>query len=120
MAPQGYTIHRTATGRASLVPPPPWHYVCEMLVVDYWADPDPDAVEAVLPHGLEPYPEAAGAAPCSPTGSRARVTRAELLDPARSQYKEFFIVVGALLDGEEVTTCPFIWVARDFARGLRS
>ena len=39
----------------------------------------------------------------------------ELLDPARSQYREFFIVVNALLDGEEVTTCPYIWVDRDFA-----
>ena len=26
-----------------------------------------------------------------------------------------FLVVNALLDGEEVTTCPFIWVDRDFA-----
>jgi len=43
----------------------------------------------------------------------------ELVDPARSQYREFFIVVNALLDGEEVTTCPYIWVDRDFslARG---
>ena len=39
----------------------------------------------------------------------------ELLDPSRSQYKEAFIVVNALLDLEEVTTCPFIWVDRDFA-----
>ena len=33
----------------------------------------------------------------------------------RSQYKEFFVVVNALLDGEAVTTCPYIWVDRDFA-----
>ena len=39
----------------------------------------------------------------------------ELLDPVRSHYREFFIVVNALLDGEEVTTCPFIWVDQDFA-----
>ena len=39
----------------------------------------------------------------------------ELVDPIRSHYKEFFIVVNALLDGEEVTTCPFIWVDQDFA-----
>ena len=42
-------------------------------------------------------------------------SRDELLDPARSQYKEFFIVVNAVLDGEHVTTCPYIWVDRDFA-----
>ena len=37
------------------------------------------------------------------------------VDPIRSHYREFFIVVNALLDGEEVTTCPFIWVDQDFA-----
>ena len=40
---------------------------------------------------------------------------AELLDPARSQYKEFFITVNALYEGEEVAYCPYIWVDRDFA-----
>ncbi len=52
---QGYSIPRTRTGRASLVPPPPWHYVGDFLVVDYWADPD--AVRGVLPEGLEPHPD---------------------------------------------------------------
>ena len=55
MTLQGYTIPRTATGRASLVPPPPWHYVGDFLVVDYWADPD--AVRALLPPGLDPHPD---------------------------------------------------------------
>ena len=97
MTLQGYSLPRTATGRASLVPPPPWHYVGDFLVVDYWADPD--AVRALLPPGLDPHPD---------TGD-------ELVDPIRSHYREFFIVVNALLDGEEVTTCPFIWVDQDFA-----
>ncbi len=52
---QGYSVPRTSTGRASLVPPPPWHYVGDFLVVDYWADPD--AVRAVLPEGLDPHPD---------------------------------------------------------------
>jgi acetoacetate decarboxylase len=39
----------------------------------------------------------------------------ELVDPVRSQYRECYLVVNALLDGEEVTTCPFIWVDQDFA-----
>ena len=39
----------------------------------------------------------------------------ELLDPSRSHYKEFYLVVNALLDGEPVTTCTFIWVDQDFA-----
>ncbi len=39
----------------------------------------------------------------------------ELLDPVRGQYKEFFIVVNAMLGAEHVTSCPYIWVDRDFA-----
>src|SRR6478752_4915363 len=38
-----------------------------------------------------------------------------LLGPVRGQYKEFFIVANAMLGGEHVTTCPYIWVDRDFA-----
>jgi acetoacetate decarboxylase len=113
MTLSGYSLPRTPEGRASIVPRPPWHYVGDFLVVEYWADPD--AVRAVLPDRLDPHPDTGRCAAifgdwqtCSDGGS-------QLLDPARAQYKEFFIVVNALLDGEEVTTCPFTWVDRDFA-----
>jgi acetoacetate decarboxylase len=111
---QGYSLPRSPKGRASLVPRPPWHYVGDLLVLEYWADPA--AVAAVLPPGLEPYSDDPGRSAalfvdwqsCTDGGG-------ELVDPARSQYKEFFIVVNALLDGELVTTCPYIWVDRDFS-----
>ncbi len=110
---KGFTIPRTPEGRSSLVPYPPWHYVGAFLVVDYWADPDKTV--AFLPDGLDPHPDPGRCAlvvadwqSCSQGGD-------ELLDPSRSQYKEFFIVVNALLGGEEVTTCAYIWVDRDFA-----
>ena len=48
----GLLVPRTPTGGASLVPPPPWHYVGDFLVVDYWADPE--AVHALLPAGPRP------------------------------------------------------------------
>ena len=119
---QGYSLPRSPEGRASLVPPPPWHYVGDFLVLEYWAEPA--AVAAVLPPGLEPFSEDPGRAAAlfvdwqSCTGSGE-----ELLDPARSQYKEFFLVVNALLDGEHVTTCPYIWVdriSRSHAAGSRA
>jgi acetoacetate decarboxylase len=114
MTLQGYSLPRSPAGRASLVPAPPWHYVGDFLVIDYWADPA--AVAAVLPGGLEPLAEDPGRCAalfcdwqsCTDDGD-------ELVDPARSQYREFFLVVNALLDGEPVTTCPYIWVDRDFA-----
>ena len=40
MAVTGYTIPRSPGGRSSIVPYPPWHYVGDFLVVEYWADPE--------------------------------------------------------------------------------
>jgi acetoacetate decarboxylase len=113
MTLQGYTVPRTPAGGASLVPPPPWHYVADFLVVDFHADPD--AAVSLLPDGLEPHPDAGRCAivfadwqSCSEHGD-------ELVDPVRSHYREAYIVVSGLLDGQEVTTCAFIWVDQDFA-----
>jgi len=111
---KGYSLPLSPGCRSSLVPSPPWHYVGDLMVIEYWADPA--AVRAVLPPGLEPHPTDPGRAAaifadwqsCTDGGS-------ELLDPARSQYMEFFIVVNAMLGDKEVTTCPYIWVDRDFA-----
>ncbi|HLF44228.1 MAG TPA: acetoacetate decarboxylase, partial [Acidimicrobiia bacterium] len=36
----GFLFPRTADGRSSLIPPPPWHYSGEMLTVEYRAHPD--------------------------------------------------------------------------------
>ena len=113
MTLKGYTVPRTPEGRSSLVPYPPWYYVGAFLVIDYWADPE--RAVAFLPEGIEPHPDpgrcafvAADWQSCSEGGD-------ELVDPSRSQYKEVFVVVNGLLDGEEVTVCSYIWVDRDFA-----
>jgi hypothetical protein len=111
---KGYSLPLSPEGRASVIPAPPWHYVGDFLVIEYWADPG--AVAAVLPPGLEPFTEDPGRCAalfvdwqsCGDSGE-------ELLDPVRSQYREFFIVVNGVLDGEQVTSCPYIWVDRDFA-----
>jgi acetoacetate decarboxylase len=110
---RGYSVPRSPEGRSSLVPAPPWHYVGDFLVVEYRAAAE--AVEAVLPVGLAP-PEAPGrCAAIFADWQSCSDSREELDAPIRSQYREFFVVVNALLDGEQVTTCPYIWVDRDFA-----
>jgi acetoacetate decarboxylase len=114
MALHGYSLPRSPRGEANLVPAPPWYYVGDFLVIDYWADPD--ACAAVLPEGVDPHPDGAGRCAalfvdwqsCSASGE-------ELLDPSRSQYKEFFLVVNGQVDGADVTVCPYIWVDQDFA-----
>jgi hypothetical protein len=110
---RGYSVPRSPEGRASLVPAPPWHYVGDLIVIEYWADPG--AVEAVLPPGLEPHPDPGRCAALFADWQSCSDSREELDDPLRSQYREFFVVANALLDGEPVTTCPYIWVDRDFA-----
>jgi hypothetical protein len=110
---RGYSVPRSPEGRSSLVPAPPWHYVGDFLVLEYWAAPE--AVEAVLPPGLEPHPDPGRCAALFVDWQSCSDSREELEDPVRSQYREFFVVVNALLDGEPVTTCPYIWVDRDFA-----
>ena len=113
MSLQGFTTPRTPTGRASLVPPPPWHYVGDFLVVDFWADPE--AATSLLPEGLEPHPDPGRCAVVFADWQSRSQDGDELVDPVRSQYKEAYLVVNALADGEEVAYCPFIWVDQDFA-----
>ena len=113
MTLQGYTIPRTPAGQASLVPPPPWHYVGDFIVIDFHADPD--AAAALLPEGLERHPDAGRCAAVFVDWQSCSESGEELTDPVRSQYREFYLVISGLLDGEPVTTCPFIWVDQDFA-----
>jgi acetoacetate decarboxylase len=110
---RGYSLPRSPEGRSSLVPAPPWHYVGDFVVIEYWAEPS--AVAAVLPPGLEPHPDPGRCAALFIDWQSCTDGREELDDPVRSQYREFFVVVNALLDGEPVTLCPYIWVDTDFA-----
>jgi acetoacetate decarboxylase len=95
------------------VPPPPWHYVGDFLVVDFHADPQ--AAASLLPEGLEPHPDAGRCAAVFADWQSFSEGGDELTDPVRSQYREFYLVVNGVLEGEPVTTCPFIWVNQDFA-----
>ena len=113
MSLQGYTIPRTAEGRSGLVARPPWHYVGTFLVVDFWADPA--AATALLPEGLEPHADPGRCSAVVADWQGCSESGDELLDPSRSQYREFYVVVGAMLGDEEVTTCPYCWVDQDFA-----
>jgi len=116
---QGFLYPRTATGRASLIPSPPWHYSGDLLTVEYRTDPE--RVAELLPEPLAPAPEDPGAVAiiwadwqsCSESAE-------ELLDPVRAQYKECFVVVRCAYEGRTYSRCVYIWVDKDFAiaRGL--
>jgi acetoacetate decarboxylase len=115
----GFFYPRTATGRSSLLPPPPWHYSGDLLTVEYRTDPA--RVAELLPAPLRPAPEDPGAVAliwadwqsCGDGG-------AELLDPVLAQYRECFVVVRCSFAGRVYSRCVYIWVDADFAlaRGL--
>lgn len=110
---RGFSSPRSPLGRANVVGAPPWHYVGDLLVVEYWADPA--AVAAVLPAGLEPHPDGGRMAAMFIDWQSCGASGEELLDPSRSQYKEFFVTVNCLAGDVEYAYCPYIWVDRDFA-----
>ena len=110
----GFLYPRTATGRASLLPPPPWHYSGDLLTVEYRTDPA--RVAELLPPPLSPAAEDPGAVAliwadwqsCGEEGE-------ELLDPVRAQYRECFAVVRCEFEGTVYSRCVYIWVDTDFA-----
>lgn len=116
---RGFWYPRTATGQASLLPPPPWHYSGDLLTVEYRTDPE--RVADLLPPPLELAPADPGAVAliwadwqsCGGDGT-------ELLDPVRAQYRECFAVVRCSYRDTVYSRCVYIWVDTDFAllRGL--
>lgn len=114
----GYTLPLSPSGRSSLVPPPPWHFSGEVVMVEYLADPD--TVASFLPPGLEPPDHPGLAAAIFGDWQSCTDDTEELSEPVRSQYREFYIALAAKWRGELVVRSPFCWVDKDFSlvRGL--
>ncbi len=110
----GLFYPRTPTGRASIVPPVPWHYSGELITLEYRTDPAKVAV--LLPQGFEPADEDPGAvAAIWADWQSTSDDTTQILDPVRVQYKEMFIVVRCKFQGQQYSRCVYIWVDKDFA-----
>jgi hypothetical protein len=110
---KGYSVPRTPLGLAAATPPPPWHYSSDIVGVEYWADPK--ATAALLPPGLTADPKTNGHAALLFLDWQFTAQNDELLDPARYQYREAFILIDAMWRNTPVTFCPFIYVDNDAA-----
>ncbi|HVB70012.1 MAG TPA: acetoacetate decarboxylase family protein [Acidimicrobiales bacterium] len=116
MTLHGLPFPRTPSGRASILPPTPWHYSGDQLTVEYRTDPA--SIAALLPDevSLAHDDEDPGAvAMIWADWQSCGADGAELLDPVRAQYREAFVVVRCRYDGQLYSRCLFIWVDTDFA-----
>ncbi len=113
---KSYTAPFTASGRAALVPPPPWHYAGWLFNVAIRFDPGaggelvPAALGRVTGKGCVHFAD-----------WQATTDGSELLDPVYSQYRETIVIVEIERpDGALFNFCPFIWVDQDISlmRGL--
>ncbi len=110
---KGFSTPFSPMGRSGVVGSPPWHYVGDAIVIEAWAAAE--ACAAILPEPLRPHPDAGRMAAMFLEWQSCSDARDELLDPSRSQYREFLVTINALLDDREVCYCPYIWVDQDFA-----
>jgi len=110
---KGFAYPLTARGKSNIVPAPPWHYAGDALVIEYWADPA--RVAAMLPDGLEPDAASPGHAHGLFVDWQFTASGQEFLEPARYQYREFYILLDALYKGQPVAYCPYIFVDNDAA-----
>lgn len=111
--PRGYTAPLSSDGRASMVPPPPWHYSADFTLFEYRTHPD--NVIALLPPELDPADDPGAVAVLFAEWQSCSDDLHELYDPAQSQYKEMLIVVGCKYQGQPASRCVYIWVDKDFA-----
>src|SRR6202167_365747 len=114
---KGFSYPLTPKGKSTLNPPPPWDYSSDFLNIEFWSVPS--AAAAVLPPGLDPDRSANGHANALFYDWQFSGGDEEYLEPARYQYREFFILVDALFQGWPVSYCPYIFVdnAAALARG---
>jgi acetoacetate decarboxylase len=110
---KGFNYPLTPKGKSTLNPAPPWYYSADFLDIEFWSNPS--ATAALLPAGLDVDPSANGRCNALFYDWQFSGENEEYLDPARYQYREFFILVDALYQGKPVSYCPYIFVDNDAA-----
>jgi hypothetical protein len=110
---KGYSLPLSARGTANIVGAPPWHYVGDLIGAEFWTSAD--AAKAALPAGLTPDPATAGHGYALFIDWQFSGDNQEYLDPDRSLYSEFLVLLDAQFKGAPVAWCPYIYVDNDAA-----
>jgi acetoacetate decarboxylase len=114
----GWSHARSPTGRASLVPPPPWHFSADVVIVDFRCPPDRTA--ELMPARIDAAGDGSASVVFGAWSSSADNDPRLLEDPAHGQYNEAYIVISASMDGRKCGRVPYIWVDNELSllRGL--
>src|SRR2546423_1594444 len=110
---KGFNYPLTPKGKSTLNQPPPRYYSSDFLDVGFGAHPA--AVPSLLHTGWERAPATNGHCDALFYDWQFSGPNEEYVDPARYQYREFFILVDALFVGRSVSYCPYIFVDNDAA-----
>jgi hypothetical protein len=113
---RSFTPPFTASGRAALVPAPPWHYAGWLLNIAFHFEAS--QAEPLVPAAAG---RAVGAGVVHFADWQACTDGHELIDPVLAQYRETIVVLEIERpDGTRCMYCPAIWVDQDISlvRGL--
>ncbi|MEU8733670.1 acetoacetate decarboxylase family protein [Streptomyces tendae] len=109
----GYSLPLSARGTANIVSAPPWHYAGDVVGVEFWTSPE--AAAAALPAGLTIDSATSGHGYALFVDWQFSGSHEEYLDPVRSLYSEFLVLLDARWEETPVVWCPFIYVDNDAA-----
>lgn len=107
----GFSAPHSPLGTSGIVPRPPWHNAGVLLAIEYWADPEVAA--AWLPPGFLPAEDPGRCVAHWAEWQSTTDLNAELLDPCRGQYMEFFLLIDGMWQGQPASFCPFMFVDTD-------
>ena len=110
---KGFTVPRSRSGAAALVPSPPWHFAGDVLAVEFWNDPDISV--CTLPAGIELDGKCPGHSVALFTDYQFTAQNDEHLDPARYQCRGFSVLLDAIWKGSRIAWCPYCYANNDAA-----
>jgi hypothetical protein len=115
---KGYSIPLSPLGQANHATSPPWHYSSDVLAAEFWVNRA--AAEATLPPNVTVDGDGDARAVIMYLDWQFTGSDDEMLDPARYQYRETFLLIDAHWRDTPIAYCPYIYVDNDAAmmRGM--
>jgi hypothetical protein len=113
---QGFTRPFSPQGRASMLPPMPWRFAADQMLVHFRADPD--VLDSYLPPPMTPNPDRRGDAflwtPNLNVHPVDEEVNATIKNPHRTHYNVCVIAIPGLFNGEPRLISAFQWTDRDW------